>query len=100
MAEDIPNGLSIINHVYEKAKSAKIGDVFVATGDEKIFEEVTKKGGKCVLTTKEHQTGTDRIFEAIKKKNNIDQYDLPVQEKKCIYSGNPAKYEVIYAKAY
>ena len=28
------NGLSIINHVYEKAKSAKIGDVFVATGDE------------------------------------------------------------------
>jgi len=24
----------------------------------------------------------------------------PVQEKKCIYSGNPAKYEVIYAKAY
>ena len=26
--------------------------------------------------------------------------DSPVQEKKCIYSGKPAKYEVIYAKAY
>ena len=68
------NGLSIINHVYEKAKSAKIGDVFVATGDEEIFEEVTKKGGKCVLTKKEHQTGPDRIFEAYQKLelNNVD----------------------------
>jgi len=68
------NGLSIINLVYEKAQSAKIGDVFVATGDEEIFEEVTKKGGKCVLTNKEHQTGTDRIFEAYQKLklDNID----------------------------
>ena len=68
------NGLSIINHVYEKARSTKIGDVFVATGDEKIFKEVTKKGGECVLTKKEHQTGTDRIFEAYQKLklNNVD----------------------------
>ena len=68
------NGLSIINHVYEKAISAKIGDVFVATGDEEIFKEVTKKGGKCILTEKEHQTGTDRIFEAYQKLelNNVD----------------------------
>ena len=68
------NGISIINHVYEKAKSAMIGDVFVATGDEAILEEVTKNGGKCVLTKKEHQTGTDRIFEAYQKLdlNNVD----------------------------
>ena len=68
------NGISIINHVYEKAKLAMIGDVFVATGDEKIFEEVTTKGGNCVLTKKEHQTGTDRIFEAYQKLelNNVD----------------------------
>lgn len=68
------NGLSIINHVYNKAKSTKIGDVFVATGDQEIFEEVTKKGGKCILTKKEHATGTDRIFEAFQnlKLNNIE----------------------------
>ena len=68
------NGLSIINHVYEKARSTKIGDVFVATGDKEIFEEVTKIGGNCVLTKKEHQTGTDRIFEAYKKLDlkNVD----------------------------
>ena len=61
------NGLSIINHVYAKAISTKIGDVFVATGDQEIFDEVTKKGGKCVLTEKDHHTGTDRIFEAYEK---------------------------------
>ena len=68
------NGISIINHVYEKAKSANIGDVYVATGDEEVFEEVTKKGGNCVLTKKEHHTGTDRIFEAYQQLglNKID----------------------------
>ena len=66
------NGTSIINHVYEKAKSSNIGDVFVATGDKKIYEEVTKNGGQCVLTENEHQTGTDRIFEAYQKLENKD----------------------------
>ena len=61
------NDISIINHVYLKAISSKIGDVFVATGDKEIFEEVRKINGKCVLTEKEHQTGTDRIFEAYQK---------------------------------
>tara|TARA_B100000029_G_scaffold157941_1_gene153317 strand:- start:224 stop:964 length:741 start_codon:yes stop_codon:yes gene_type:complete len=68
------NGISIINHVYEKAKSSNIGDVFVATGDLQIFDEVTKNGGKCILTEKEHLTGTDRIFEAYQKikPSNVD----------------------------
>jgi len=61
------NNISIINHVYEKAKSSKIGDVFVATGDKEIFDEVRKINGNCVLTEKDHKTGTDRIFEAYKK---------------------------------
>ena len=61
------NNISIINHVYEKAKSSKIGDVFVATCDKEIFDEVRKINGKCILTEKDHQTGTDRIFEAYKK---------------------------------
>ena len=68
------NDMSIINHVYQKAKSSNIGDVFVATGDMEIFEEVTKIDGKCILTEKEHKTGTDRIFEAYQKLEikNID----------------------------
>ena len=61
------NDISIINHVYQKAKSSNIGEVFVASGDKEIFDEVKKIDGKCILTEKEHQTGTDRIFEAYQK---------------------------------
>ena len=68
------NNLSIINHVYQKAKSTGIGKVYVATGDKEIFQEVIENGGNCILTEKKHLTGTDRIFEAYQKLNlnNID----------------------------
>ncbi len=68
------NNISIINHVYKIAKSSLIGESYVATGDKEIFEEVTKLGGKCILTKKDHKTGTDRIFEAYQelKDDNIE----------------------------
>ena len=66
------NSKSLINHVYEKGKSTNIGDVYVATGDKEIFDEVVKNKGKSVLTLKDHFTGTDRIFEAYKQLNLND----------------------------
>ena len=44
------NNKSLINHVYEKGQSTNIGEVYVATGDKKIFEEVIKNNGKSILT--------------------------------------------------
>ena len=74
------NNLSIINHVYQKAKSTGIGDTYVATGDREIFQEVKQNGGNCVLTEKEHKTGTDRIFEAYQKLNLNDvEYVINLQ---------------------
>jgi len=64
------NDKSIINHVYEKALSTQIGDVYVATGDEEIYQEVIKNSGKCIFTKENHKTGTDRIFEAFQKLDN------------------------------
>ena len=61
------NNLSIILHVYERAKKANIGDVVVATQDLKILEEVERNGGKAILTGNQHKTGTDRIFECFQK---------------------------------
>ena len=69
------NNKSIIMHVYEKAIECGIGDVFVTTCDEEIISEVQKNGGKSILTSKEHNTGTDRIAEAldkIKLENEVD----------------------------
>ena len=68
------NGLSIISHVFKKAEEANIGDVIVATGDQEIIDDVKKNGGQAILTINQHQTGTDRIYEAIEKidNSNID----------------------------
>ncbi len=66
------NGLSIISHVFKKAEEANIGEVVVATEDQEIAEDVKKNGGQAILTNNNHKTGTDRIFEALKKLNKMD----------------------------
>lgn len=66
------NGLSIISHVYKKAQEANIGEVFVAAEDQEIIEDVGKNGGKAILTSNNHKTGTDRIYEAFVKLNRTD----------------------------
>ena len=74
------NNLSIVSHVVKRAEEANIGEVVVATEDQEILEDVLKNGGKAVLTSNDHKTGTDRIFEAYQKLNikNID-YILNLQ---------------------
>ena len=59
------NGISMISHVFKKAVEANIGEVLVATEDQEIIDDVKKNGGQAVLTKKKHQTGTDRIYEAL-----------------------------------
>jgi len=66
------NGLSIISHVFRKAEQADIGEVFVATEDQEIADDVTKNGGNAILTSKNHKTGTDRIYEAFQIINSKD----------------------------
>ena len=66
------NGLSIISHVVKKAEDANIGEVFVAAGDQEIVDDVKKNGGQAILTSNNHKTGTDRIYEAIKTLGRLD----------------------------
>ena len=68
------NDISIISHVYTKAKEANIGEVIVAAEDQEIVNDVKNNGGNAILTSDKHKTGTDRIYEAYQKLNldNID----------------------------
>ena len=66
-------GLSMISHVFKKAEEANIGEVFVAAEDQEIIDDVKKNGGQAILTSKDHKTGTDRIYELLKK---IDRPDI------------------------
>ena len=68
------NGISMISHVFKKAEEANIGEVVVATEDQEIINDIKKNGGHAVLTGKQHKTGTDRIYEALRKidDGNVD----------------------------
>lgn len=59
-------GKTMIEHVYFRVKKAEVNEVLVATDDQRIFEAVQKFGGKAVMTSKHHKSGTDRIAEAVK----------------------------------
>lgn len=58
------DGKPMIQHVYERtARASLVGDVVVATDDERIRQAVASFGGKCVMTRADHETGTDRLAE-------------------------------------
>ena len=78
------NNIPIILHVLNKAKESKVGEVFVATPDQKIFDIVNDNGGIAILTQSNHPSGSDRVYEVYLKKleNNVDliinlQGDMP-----------------------
>lgn len=63
-------GKPVIQHVYERAKQAKmLDDLIVACDDERVKNAVLKFGAKAVLTSPDQPTGTDRLTEVV---NPID----------------------------
>ncbi|QEC52750.1 3-deoxy-manno-octulosonate cytidylyltransferase (CMP-KDO synthetase) [Anseongella ginsenosidimutans] len=57
-------GKPMIRRVYEQVcKSSAVSEVVVATDDERILRAVTGFGGKAMLTSSGHQSGTDRCAE-------------------------------------
>jgi len=61
-------GLPMIVHVYKRCLLASLLDeVYVATDSVEIKESIEQHGGKVIMTSSSHQTGTDRIAEAAKK---------------------------------
>ena len=59
----ILGGKTVIQRVYEQVKLA-VDEVWVATDDQRIMTAVAAFGGKAVMTSDAHQSGTDRIYEA------------------------------------
>jgi len=78
------NNVPMIIHVLNRAKESKVGEVLVATPDNEIFQIVKDNGGKAILTKENHQSGSDRVYEAYIKeiKNDAEliinlQGDMP-----------------------
>ena len=71
------NGIPLVIHTYKRAKlSKKIDDLIICCDDEKILKIAKKFKAKCVLTSKHHNNGTERITEALLKQKS--SYDLIV----------------------
>lgn len=66
-------GKPMIQHVYEQAsKARRISKVIVATDDERIASAVKAFGGRCVMTSPDLQSGTDRVAAAAKTLSDAD----------------------------
>jgi 3-deoxy-manno-octulosonate cytidylyltransferase (CMP-KDO synthetase) len=68
---------SMVQMVYERALE-RLGTVYVATDDERISDAVKEFGGKVIMTSPNHQSGTDRCAEAVKKIMNDEGLDLDI----------------------
>lgn len=81
----------MIWHVYQKAIESGVGDVYVATDNKQIYDEVIRFGGNVIMTSSKHLSGTDRLAEVANIKNfnandivvNV-QGDEPMVPPKCI----------------
>lgn len=68
-------GKTMIQRVYEQAKKCDLDEVVVATDDERISSVIEAFGGKVIMTSAEHQSGTDRCAEVAKK---LPGYDVVI----------------------
>lgn len=63
-------GKTVILRTYEAAQQSHLfDDVFVVTDSDLIFDEIVSNGGKAIMSIKEHESGSDRIAEAVE---NLD----------------------------
>ncbi|MDD5149459.1 MAG: 3-deoxy-manno-octulosonate cytidylyltransferase [Flavobacterium sp.] len=65
LMEDL-GGKTVILRTYEATKKSNLfDDVFVVTDSDLIYDEIVSNGGKAIMSIKEHESGSDRIAEAV-----------------------------------
>jgi 3-deoxy-manno-octulosonate cytidylyltransferase (CMP-KDO synthetase) len=73
-------GKTMIQRVVERAQQSKLlSDIVVATDDARIYDHVISLGAKAVMTSSDHQSGTDRCFEALCKFDQSYKYVINIQ---------------------
>lgn len=63
------HGRPMIVHVWQRAVAANCGEVIVATDSDEIAAAVREAGGEAVMTRADHASGSDRVYEAVTKKD-------------------------------
>ncbi|WP_438965263.1 3-deoxy-manno-octulosonate cytidylyltransferase [Flavobacterium sp.] len=83
-------GKTVILRTYEAAKNTNLfDDVFVVTDSDLIFNEIISNSGKAIMSIREHESGSDRIAEAVQ---NMDvDVVINVQGDEPFIDENPLK---------
>ena len=71
-------GAPMIVHVWRRAVEAAIGPVLVACGDRHIAEAIEQEGGIAVMTDPDLPSGSDRVFEALRKYDPDETHDVAI----------------------
>ncbi len=71
-------GMTVIERVYRQV-SKSLDNVVVATDDQRILDRVTAFGGKAIMTSDQHRSGTDRCWEAYQKNQGNEDIIINVQ---------------------
>lgn len=82
------NGKPMIEWVYEAVKKSRVDKVVVATDNQKIYDRVLSFGGDVIMTSDQHQTGTDRIIEAYEHFKDEYEYVINVQGDEPMINSN------------
>lgn len=70
----------MIQRVYEQAaRAAHVSEIVVATDDERIESHVKMFGGRVVMTSSSHKSGTDRCYEALTQNGGQFDYVINIQ---------------------
>ena len=75
--------LPMIIHVMNRAIESKCGDVIVATPNQEIFDTISLHNGTAIMTKFSHESGSDRIFEALEKYDKNSKYKSIKNEFYC-----------------
>lgn len=84
------HGAPMIVHVWRRAMEAGIGPVVVAAAEQVIADAVTAAGGTAVLTDPDHPSGSDRVWEAVRRLDPEGQYDAVVNVQGDLPTIDPA----------
>ena len=72
-------GEPMIVHVWRRAMESGVGEVVVACDGEEIADAITKAGGRATLTDPDHPSGSDRIWEAVKREGGTHEIIINLQ---------------------
>ncbi|MFL2843743.1 MAG: 3-deoxy-manno-octulosonate cytidylyltransferase [Alphaproteobacteria bacterium] len=82
--------LPMIVHVMNRAVESKCGDVIVATPNQEIFDIISTHNGIAVMTKFSHESGSDRIFEALEKYDQEEKYEKIINLQGDLPAINPS----------